>query len=239
VLPDRMPFAFQNREGRLVGLDVEMARALAADLDVDVQFFPTDWSSLAGQLASGAGDIAMAGVAVTPDRATGTLFSTPYLDETLAFVTRDQLRDSFRSWDAIRQLGAVRVGVPDVPLFRRAVSSRAPQLQIVPLTRMDDFLTGRDEVMAYVLPAERGSVLTLLHPAYSVVVPQPDTIKVPIAYPVARGDERWTRFINTWLELKSRDGTIDALYRHWILGEHAARPKPRWSVVRNVLHWVN
>ena len=66
-------------------------------------------------------------------------------------------------------------------------------------------------------------MLTLLHPAYSVVVPQPDTIKLPIAYPVARGDERWLTFVNTWLELKRRDGTIDALYRHWILGEHAAR----------------
>ena len=238
VLPDRMPFAFQNREGRLVGMDVEMARALAADLEVDVQFFQTDLDGLAGQLAAGTGDIAMSGVAVTPDRATGTLFSTPYLDETLAFVTRDQLRDRFRTWDDIRQLGAVRVGVPDVPLFRRAVSSRAPELQLVPLRQPDQFLTGRDEVMAYVLPAERGSVLTLLHPAYSVVVPQPDTIKVPIAYPLARSDERWARFINTWLDLKRRDGTLDALYRHWILGEHAARPKPRWSVVRNVLHWV-
>ena len=238
VLPDRMPFAFQNREGRLVGMDVEMARALAADLEVDVQFFQTDLDGLAGQLAAGAGDIAMSGVAVTPDRATGTLFSAPYLDETLAFVTRDQLRDRFRTWDDIRQLGAVRVGVPDVPLFRRAVSARAPELQLVPLRQLDQFLTGRDEVMAYVLPAERGSVLTLLHPAYSVVVPQPDTIKVPIAYPLARSDERWVRFINTWLDLKRRDGTLDALYRHWILGEHAARPKPRWSVVRNVLHWV-
>ena len=238
VLPDRLPFAFQNREGRLVGLDVELAQALAADLSVDVQFFQTDVSALAGLLATGAGDIAMSGVVVTPDRAMGTLFSTPYIDETLAFVTRDQLRDHFRTWDAIRQLGHVRVGVPDVPVFRRAVASRAPALELVPLRQADQFLTGRDEVMAYVLPAERGSVLTLLHPSYSVVVPQPDTIKLPIAYPLARGDERWVRFINTWLDLKRRDGTIDALYRHWILGEHAASLKPRWSVVRNVLHWV-
>ena len=238
VLPDRMPFAFQNREGRLVGMDVELAQRLAADLTVDVQFFQTDANALAGLLATGAGDIAMSGVVVTPDRAMGMLFSTPYLDETLAFVTRDQQRDHFRTWDAIRQLGAVRVGVPDIPAFRRAVAARAPALELVPLRQADQFLTGRDEVMAYVLPAERGSVLTLLHPSYSVVVPQPDTIKLPIAYPLARSDERWVRFINTWLDLKRRDGTIDALYRHWILGEHAARPKPRWSVVRNVLHWV-
>ena len=92
--------------------------------------------------------------------------------------------------------------------------------------------------MAYVLPAERGSVLTLLHPEYSVVVPQPETIKLPVAYPLARGDERWAAFINTWLELKRRDGTIDALYRHWILGHGAVPASPRWSVVRNVLHWT-
>ena len=238
VLSDRMPFAFKNREGQLVGLDVEMARTLAADLSVDVQFFQANLDDLAGLLASGVADIVMSGVVITPDRAAGTLFSTPYLDETLAFVTRDHLRDRFRTWDSIRELGAVKVGIPDVAAFRRAVASRAPALELVPLRQTDEFLTGRDEVMAYVLPAERGSVLTLLHPAYSVVVPQPDTIKLPIAYPLARADERWVRFINTWLELKQRDGTINALYRHWILGENTRRPTPRWSVVRNVLHWV-
>jgi Na+/H+-dicarboxylate symporter/ABC-type amino acid transport substrate-binding protein len=239
VLADRMPFAFENRDGRLVGLDIEMARTLAKDLAVEVQFFQTTVDDLAGLLAAGVADIAMTGLVVTPDRAAGTLFSTPYLDETLAFVTRDHLRDRFRSWDSIRQLGTVKVGIPDVEAFRRAVASRAPGLELVPLRQADEFLTGHDEVMAYVLPAERGSVLTLLHPAYSVVVPQPDTIKLPIAYPLARGDERWVRFINTWLELKQRDGTIDALYRHWILGEHTTRPTPRWSVLRNVLHWVD
>jgi hypothetical protein len=71
-----------------------------------------------------------------------------------------------------------------------------------------------------------------------VVVPQPDTIKLPLGYPVARGDERWVTFINTWLELKRRDGTIDALYRHWILGQNAVPPARRWSVIRNALGWV-
>jgi Domain of unknown function (DUF4410) len=58
------------------------------------------------------------------------------------------------------------------------------------------------------------------------------------AYPVARRDQEWGQFVNTWIELKRRDGTIDALYRHWILEDHAFRRQPRWSVIRNVLHWV-
>jgi hypothetical protein len=36
----------------------------------------------------------------------------------------------------------------------------------------------------------------------------------------------------TWLELKRRDGTIDALYRYWILGQNFTNHTPRWSIMR-------
>jgi hypothetical protein len=40
------------------------------------------------------------------------------------------------------------------------------------------------------------------------------------------------------VELKRKDGTIQKLYEHWILGKSAQRREARWSVARNVLHWV-
>jgi ABC-type amino acid transport substrate-binding protein len=239
VLPDRMPFAFENRDGRLVGMDVELAQVLATDLGVTPEFFKLEPVELLAALKDGRCDVAMSGVVITPERAADLLFSAAYMDETLAFVTPDHWRDRFRTWDTIRALGPVRVGMPDMPAYRRAIVARAPNLEIVNLRRPEELFRPDDGLMAYVLPAERGSVFTLLHPSYSVVVPQPDTIKLPLGYPVARGDERWVTFVNTWLELKRRDGTIDALYRHWILGRSAVNPTPRWSVIRNVLHWVD
>ena len=86
--------------------------------------------------------------------------------------------------------------------------------------------------------AERGSAWTLQYPAYSVVVPGPNPIRVPLAYPIGRRDERFASFVNTWIALKGKDGTLDAAYKHWILGQDAAPRQPRWSIVRNVLHWV-
>ena len=82
-------------------------------------------------------------------------------------------------------------------------------------------------------------MLTLLYPKYTVVVPEPGIVKIPLAFPVARRDQDWASFLNTWIELKRRDGTIDALYDHWILGKQAAKRQPRWSVIRNVLGWVD
>jgi ABC-type amino acid transport substrate-binding protein len=92
---------------------------------------------------------------------------------------------------------------------------------------------------AVVLPAERGSVLTLFYPKYTVVVAEPGIVRIPLAYPVAARDQNWASFLNTWIELKRRDGTIDALYGHWILGKQTGKRQPRWSVIRNVLGWVD
>ena len=73
---------------------------------------------------------------------------------------------------------------------------------------------------------------------YSVVVPGPDPIRVPLAYPIGKQDEPLARLVNTWIALKRKDGTLDATYRHWILGQDATPARPRWSIVRDVLHWV-
>jgi ABC-type amino acid transport substrate-binding protein len=52
------------------------------------------------------------------------------------------------------------------------------------------------------------------------------------------GEPALTAFVNTWLDLKRHDGTIEALYQYWILGRAAEPLGPRWSIMRNVLHWV-
>ncbi len=71
-----------------------------------------------------------------------------------------------------------------------------------------------------------------------MVVPEPGVVKLPLAFPVGRRDQALATFVNTWIELKRRDGTLDALYKYWILGQNAAPKRPRWSIVRDVLHWT-
>jgi ABC-type amino acid transport substrate-binding protein len=236
VMTDRLPYSFLTPKGDLVGLDVEMAHRLARDMEVRLEFLPITIDRGPAMLDRGACDLAMSGTPVTPRRASAMRFTEPYLDETLGFVVRDDLRDNFSSWAKIRELGAMKVAAPNLPYYIAAVRQRAPALQIeaVDLAELDQRL----RFDAIVMPAERGAVMTLLDPKYTAVVPLPDPIKVPLAYPVARHDEQWAAFLNTWIELKRRDGTIDALYRHWVLGKDAVARRPRWSIMRDVLHWV-
>ena len=66
---------------------------------------------------SGYCDIVMSGVAVTTDRASRTMLSSAYLDETLAFVVPDAARERFATWDGIRRWARSRSAVPNVPYY--------------------------------------------------------------------------------------------------------------------------
>jgi ABC-type amino acid transport substrate-binding protein len=239
-LPDSLPFAFFNHRGDLVGFDIELAHRLAREMGVTLAFVPVDRERLAEQLAQGYCDLVMSGVAVTTNRARDVLFSDSYLDETLAFVVPDDQRDRFESWDAIRDRGALTIDVLDVPYYVNKLHDLLPRAVIQVRAAGIEALFNQPSAHAdaFALPAERGSAWTLIYPAYSVVVPGPDPIRVPLAYPIAKHDQPLAAFVNTWIALKRKDGTLDAAYKHWILGQDAAPRQPRWSIVSNVLHWL-
>jgi len=50
---------------------------------------------------------------------------------------------------------------------------------------------------------------------------------------------RLREFVNHWIEIRRRDGTLERLYNHWILALSPETTSPRWSVIRDVLHWVD
>jgi Na+/H+-dicarboxylate symporter len=236
---DNLPFTYLNDQGALVGFDAEMANALAQELGVRLAFVKVSRAGLATALRDGTCELVMSGIPVTTDRAADTLFSHSYLDETFAFVVPDHARARFATWASVEQHLPLRLGVPDQPYVIAQVKRRLPRAELVPFPGAEALVAAvGTRVEAGVLTAERGSAWTLVHPRLTVVVPFPDPVKVPLAYPVAP-DVPLARFVDAWIDLKRKDGTVDALYAHWFLGKQATPARPRWSILRNVLHWVD
>jgi Na+/H+-dicarboxylate symporter/ABC-type amino acid transport substrate-binding protein len=236
---DSLPYAFVNQRGDLVGFDVEMALQLARDLGVELELVRIDRATLEAGLDPSVCDLVMSGAAISADRAGRLLYSSSYLDETIAFVVPDHLARRFSEWSRIREMGRLRLGVPRAPYYIRKIRDELHEAEIVPFDRLDDmFAPGAGGVDAFVATAERGSAYTLLHPGYSVAVPRPRPFKVPLAYVIAGRDAPMAALVDTWIELKRKDGTIDELFAHWILGQESGPPAPRWSIMRDVLHWT-
>ena len=238
-LPDGIPYSFFNASGELVGFDVEMAHDLAEEIDVELELVPVDRLRLAELLDGSYCDLVMAGIVVTTRRARDVLFTAPYMDETLAFLVPDHRRSDFGSAEAVKEMTPLRLAVPNLPGLDVFLREHLPHAELVPFDNPRKlFRETAAEVDAILMTAERGSAWSLLHPELSVAVPQPNPPRLPLAYAIAGRDEPLKELVDIWLEVKKRDGTLREMYDYWILGRDAEPRIPRWSVIRNVLHWV-
>ena len=73
------PMGFKNEKGELIGFDIDLAKAVAEKLKIEVEFKPINWDSKIMDLNSGNIDLIWNGLTITPDRAKETEISKAYL----------------------------------------------------------------------------------------------------------------------------------------------------------------
>jgi Na+/H+-dicarboxylate symporter len=237
---DLLPFVFRNVDGKIVGFDMEMANQLARDLGVGLELIRVDNRDEAGYLADGRVDILMTGLTVTPERAAELRFSEPYMDVTLAFVVPDYQRNKFNTRAKVQALEKPRIAIMNIPYFIEQLQRYLPKAEFKVIDSPRQFFKAKEgEFDALFYTAEAGSGWTLVYPSFSVAIPQPDVVSVPLAYAMPRGADDLGDYVDTWITLKRNSGAIDRAYQYWILGQGAKRSEPRWSVMRDLLGWVD
>lgn len=239
--PDNLPCSFITPQYALVGFDVEMAHILAEDMGLRLEFVPFEFEILGDLLDSGQIDIAMSCIASLPDRYRQASFSRSYLDLTLAIVTPDYRREDFYDFDKLRRSTDLTLALVGSHYFEPSLKRLFPGIHIVRLERAEDFFTGQGpKADALVLSAEEGAAYTFRYPSYTVIQPPSGvTIRIPAAYAVPRGDAEMVEFVSNWVELKQKSGVSGQLYNYWMLGGVSRERQPRWSIIRNVLGWVD
>ena len=237
---DDLPFSYFNADGELVGLDIDMAHALAGDMGVRIDFVPFRLPFLAEQLEDDHFDIAMSGLGVTGRRATKLWLSQPYMEATMALVVRDHDREVFSDIEKIKRLPSFGLGILSGSFFREQILDSVPRANIVELWSVSQFFESPPEHLdALLTSAEGGSAWTLLYPEYQVVNPLPRRPRLPLAFPYGGPDPEFENFLDAWIQEQIGTGTVDEFYDHWILGKGAEVREARWSVIRDVLHWVD
>jgi Na+/H+-dicarboxylate symporter len=237
--PDSLPFSFFNAAGELVGFDVEMAHMLANELNVNVEFVPFQYETLAGQLNRGEFDIAMSGIGMSISRIEALNFSDPYLYLTFALAVRDHRRGEFIDLESIRKIEGLTLTLVKDKSYVRRIEELLPEVEVIELESNREFFERNvGNWDALLTSAEVGSAWTLMYPQYTVVIPKPDIETFPLGYAVAKKNQNLLAFLNNWIHIKKNSTRIKAAYNFWILGQDAVPKQPRWSVIRNVLKWV-
>jgi ABC-type amino acid transport substrate-binding protein len=238
--PQNLPCTY--REGdQVVGFDADMAQNLARDLGVNLQMIPFQFDTLGPELESGELDIAMSCIASLPDRHLKAAYSESYLDLNLAIIVPDHMRSSFvEDAHRFKDGAGLSMALVSSHYFEPLIKSVLPNIAIVELESAESFFNeASPPADALVLSAEEGAAYVFRHPNYTVVVPTQRRIKIPAAYALPPEETRWKDFVDHWISLKQKDGSISQKYEYWMQGGAAKETQPRWSIVRDVLDWVD
>lgn len=90
-----VPMGFRERNGKLVGYDIDLAREVFKQYGLKVDFQTIDWSMKETELKNGTIDLIWNGYSATPERAQKVAFSRPYLLNHQVLVTKKaaQIKD--------------------------------------------------------------------------------------------------------------------------------------------------
>jgi cyclohexadienyl dehydratase len=146
---DYAPFSTELG-GRLSGVDIELARAFASELNVEPVFVHTAWTTLNADLSDGEFDIAMGGISSTPARAAVAELSVPYLSGGKTFIARCRDGSGFVDLKAVDRRGVrviVNAGGTNEQYARANLHHAELRLYPDNRTIFDEIRAGRADVM--------------------------------------------------------------------------------------------
>ncbi|GAA0497154.1 transporter substrate-binding domain-containing protein [Streptomyces sp. NPDC046215] len=214
---DYQPMTFHDRAtGRYSGIDIEMARELAAHLGRETRFVPTTWPTMMNDLAvPGRCDIVMGGVSVTPERQRQADFTRPYLtDGKTPLTTAARVRD----FGTVAQINkkSVRVIVNPGGTNEQFVAEHLPDATVVRwpdnTTIFDELVAGRADVM--ITDALEARYRAKLHKELAAVHPDQPFTTVRKAYMLPKAG-KLTHRADKWLAGALRDGTFRRIHQKW------------------------
>lgn len=202
------PWTFHNEDGDLTGYDIEVARAIAAELGVEASFAEGEWDGLLAGLDSGRYDTMANGVSVTPEREEKYAFTEPYAYNRIVVIitggsdiasmedldgrtTANTLGSSYAT--LAESHGATNTGVDD---FNQTI-------QLLEQGRIDATLN--DEVVFYDYMAQ--------HPDADLKIAAESDEPTHVAFPLRREEatEGLLDAVNAAIETLRGDGTLAEL----------------------------
>ncbi len=237
--PEAPPYCFYNIQGSVVGYDMAFAYELAYDLGCHLELVPLHYESVINELTEGQYDIAMSAVSVTPQRLKELLFSRPYVSSRLVLVVQEKMRKAFSTLSSIQENSNLKIAVMKGSSYEMLAREYFPENRMILLNTYGD-IVNEDATVALLWEEEEAMAWSLTNRGYRLVLPSPALGVDQIAYAVREGNLHLVSYLNEWMAYKRGQGFVKKQYDLWIKGktEIAAAKEPRWSIIRNVLHWV-
>jgi len=209
---DYKPFTFLALDGTWSGFDVDSMHVLATALGVKLALVKTTWPAMTADLLTGAFDLAVGGVSVSPQRAAAGLLSRPYCrDGKVALIRRADANTyhTLHDLDVPETRVAVNPGGTNITfvagyIHHAKVTEVAANLAIAPMVAAGTYDVMFTDGIEAAYDARNDPRLTVMN----LATPFTSVEKV---YYAAKDAADLVGFVDGWLAAREADGTETAL----------------------------
>ena len=213
-----VPWAMRDKNGELIGFEIDVAKKVAEDMGVSVDFVPTAWDGIIPALLAGKFDAIISGMSITAKRNLTVNFTRPYANTGYILMASSARADEkgLMTLEDFNQSGVTIAS-------RRATTGAIAMQKNFPKAKLiyfdDDNLSYQEAAngnvdgvsstppKAAIEIDKRGDVLRVVSP--KLMSPTRE------AFAVRKGDPDILNFFNNWIQEQEANGWMKERHDYW------------------------
>jgi polar amino acid transport system substrate-binding protein len=211
-----VPWAMHDKDGKLIGFEIDVAKKIARDLGVEVEFYPDELRYLIPDLKDDRFDVIVSGFSISTNRAMQVNFSAPYNYVDVTFVANKEREAKLKTLSDFNEPD-VTIGVLDTSTAVDIASNAFPNAQLKTYPESADIFTDLldGKIAGAVADSPRPEIIATLFPD-KVDIPSAKVLATfPAAFAVRRGDMDFINYLNSWIEARTVNKWLENRRNYW------------------------
>jgi len=210
------PMEFEGSDGKVTGLDIDLAREIAAYLKVEAEFIVMPWDGILAGLQSNRYDIIMSSMNITPERSRQVNF-VPYIKMGQVFVIKKSTKPVVKSTDLNGRTVAVQVDTTSFSAVEEIVKSgvKLKALKTFPGATETFSAIKANQADVIVTDEAVGKYYAGLD-AKTFIVSGNAVLPEPIGIAVKKSDTQLLKALSDAVKTIKNNGSYARIYKKWL-----------------------
>lgn len=211
-----VPWAMRDTKNDWIGFEIDVAKKLAADMEVELELVPTAWDGIIPALLASRFDAIIGGLSITAPRALQVNFTIPYSQSGTGVAANKQLAGSMK-WPADFNDAKVTFACRRGALPCRYLEANFPKATI---RQFDDNAVMIQEVINgnahATLASEPAPTFAVIQNPDRLVKGNEGYVTTSVeGFAIRKGDHDALAFFNAWIAANRDSGWLKSRHDYW------------------------
>jgi len=210
------PLTMVNREGGMMGFDVDLARALATAMKVKLEIKAMPFGELMTALEDDKIDMVLSGMSITPQRTELVSFVGPYMMSGKSILTKSSVLGNVSSTDEFNRKNLKLLALNN-STSASFVEDVAPDATLVKINSYDEgvamLIEGKADAMVADMPMCVLSVMR--YPEAGLITLDRALTVEPIGIAIGKDDPQFFNLVDNYLRAYEKTGVLGKLRKKW------------------------